>query len=219
MADLNTGIEAQIIANGIDLQRCRQQVKRLKQDVKPYILYLNRLEKRKGPRYLIRAYRRYLQTTEHQPLPLIIAGDGPQAKLLRSDVERFNLEKLVSFEGYVSSQRKWELFVNAQVYVSPAPYGESFGIVLLEAMATQTPFIAGNNEGYQVVAQADGQVSLVNPRQLINFAKTLDRFCNDQALRQRWLTWANEAVEAYDYPRIVDQYEACFKAVMSQYFF
>ena len=217
VANLKTETKIQIIPNGIDLERYQQEASALRKPQKqPYILYLNRLEKRKGPRCLIKAYSAYLKNTNHPPLPLIIAGHGPQAKMLRNDVERLGLKDFVRFEGYVSKERKMELFSNAHLYVTPALYGESFGIVLLEAMATQTPFIAGDNEGYRVVSQQAGRLSLVDPRNSAKFARSLEAFCNDQELRARWLEWSDEAVQQYAYPNIVDQYAASFKKAIVQ---
>lgn len=208
---IDSRFPVQVIPNGIDLTEYKKSIQEAKNPKKePYILYLNRLEKRKGPRLLLKAYLEYVQETMHQPLPLVIAGAGPQMYSLQSFVERYNLGDLVTFEGFVSNQRKMELFANAHLYVSPAPYGESFGIVLLEAMAADLPIVAGNNEGYRSVLKNRGAGSLVNPYKTQVFARFLDHFGNDEDLRQDWLTWAQAEVELYDYPLIADQYEACF---------
>ena len=208
-------LKVQIIPNGIDCKQYKAQIEKArKQDIQPYILYLNRLEKRKGPLLLLQAYRQYVDRAGSQPLPLIVAGSGPQADHLKDYANRNGLSKLVDFAGYVDDQRKLELFANARIYVSPAPFGESFGIVLLEAMAADLPLIAGNNEGYRTVLRDQGAESLVNPYATEAFAKALDAFCNDDALRLRWSSWARTEIQQYDYPSIVDQYEACFKEVV-----
>ena len=205
--------KARVIPNAINLSDYQKQIadKRKKDSQQPFILYLNRLERRKGPRLLIRAYHRYVQQTLSTPCKLVIAGSGPQLPTLQADVARLGLQSLVSFEGFVSEERKMELFANAHLYVSPAPHGESFGIVLLEAMAANLPIVAGNNEGYQCVLQDQGSQSLIHPRRYVEFAKALEKFCNNQELRQSWLAWSEKEILKYDYPLIVDQYEACFK--------
>ena len=200
----------QIIPNAIDCATYQADIKQARQaTIEPYMFYLNRLERRKGPRFLLKAYRRYM-TQVTQPLPLIIAGNGPQKDNLQAYVARHNLQKLVRFEGYVSTERKLELFANAQLYVSPALYGESFGIVLLEAMAANVPIVAGNNEGYQTVLQDIGAESLIDPHRQQEFADTLARFGHDDKARANWQAWASQAITQYDYPLIVDQYEKCF---------
>ena len=214
---VNGEYEPIIIPNAIDLADHQAQLEAHKRlDPAPYILYLNRLEKRKGPRLLIQAYHRYLSQTISDPVPLVIAGTGPMAEVLKSDVERYGLQGFVSFEGYVSEDRKYELFANARLYVSPAPFGESFGIVLLESMVANLPIVAGDNEGYRGVLKNQGKASLVNPHDIPKFASALEQFCNNQTLRDAWQSWARSEISNYDYPIIVDQYEDCFNRVYQQ---
>ena len=206
-------MEVQIIPNAIDCASYGRQIAAHRlSGQSPYILYLNRLERRKGPMLLLKAYRQYVGQTRRPTLPLIMAGAGPQADSLSNYVIRHQLDNLVTFEGFVSDQRKLELFANAHLYVSPAPFGESFGIVLLEAMAADLPLVAGSNEGYRTVLQGYGANSLVNPREKDGFAASLDLFCNNDELRTDWTVWAQSEIKNYDYPLVVDRYEECFKA-------
>ena len=206
--------KVRIIPNAIDCGNYRRQIKASRQpNRRPYILYLNRLERRKGPRLLLKAYRHYV-AQNGAPLPLVMAGSGPQAESLASYVANHRLGRLVSFEGYVSEERKMELFSNARLYVSPAPFGESFGIVLLEAMAAGLPIVAGHNEGYKTVLSGAGAASLVNPYKSESFAASLLKFAHDDDQRQRWLEWSRAEIEKYDYPLIIDQYENCFKETL-----
>ena len=203
--------KVRIIPNAIDYDNyCRQIKAGRRADQRPYILYLNRLERRKGPRLLLKAYRYYAE--QHSaPLPLVIAGSGPLAESLASYVANYRLGRLVSFEGYVSEERKMELFANARLYVAPAPFGESFGIVLLEAMAAGLPVVAGHNEGYKTVLTGAGAKSLINPYKSDAFAASLLAFTHDDDHRRRWLEWSQEEIKKYDYPLIIDQYENCFR--------
>lgn len=211
VTNLKIDVDVQIIPNGIDLKRYKEATEKYhRPDSPPFILYLNRLDKQKGAPYLLEAYAQYRRLTQKPPLPLVIAGQGPQARILKRNARLLNLQEFISFEGFVSEERKHDLLANAHLYVTPAPYGETFGIVLLEAMASQTPFIAGDNEGYRVVAQGKGSISLIDPRRADRFAQLIDLFCNNQQLRREWLQWSNEAILQYDFPHIIDQYEACF---------
>ena len=211
---VNKDFKVSIIPNAIDYGNYRQEIQKARRsDLDPFILYLNRLERRKGPRLLLKAYRRYVEQNE-SPLPLIIAGSGPQAESLANYVVNHQLGKLVSFEGFVSEERKMELFANAQLYVAPAPFGESFGIVLLEAMAADLPIVAGHNEGYKTVLTGDGRDSLINPHQSESFANRLTKLTHDQESRRVWLEWSQAEIQKYDYPVIIDQYENCFHETM-----
>jgi phosphatidylinositol alpha-mannosyltransferase len=102
----------------------------------------------------------------------------------------------------------------ADLFCSPAVYGESFGIVLLEAMAMNKVIVAGDNPGYSAVMQGRGQLSLINPRDTVEFARRLSIMLNDEALRALWRQWAKEYILRYDYARIVDEYEEVYSQAL-----
>ena len=104
-----------------------------------------------------------------------------------------------------------KLFAQADLFCSPAIYGESFGIVLLEAMASGCVTVAGNNPGYDAVMSGLGQVSVVNPKDTQEFARRLELLTTDLALRKIWREWAKNRAEQHTYERIIDQYEAVYK--------
>lgn len=195
----------QIVPNGIDLKK--YQIARKTAKPEDIIFFIGRLERRKGLKYLIRAVQK-LQTTKPH-VRLVVAGDGPD----RQQLERYAKEHdvHVQFLGQINEVAKLRLFHRASVFCSPARYGESFGIVLLEAMACGLPTVAGDNPGYASVLQGTGQLSLVDPRNTAEFARKLDLMMSDQAIRQAWQDWAAHTVEQYNYPHIVDQYEAIYQ--------
>jgi phosphatidylinositol alpha-mannosyltransferase len=199
-----------IIPNGIDLNKYK-----LSRIPKPRdqltILYIGRLERRKGVKYLLEAYQRLEHDDSH--VQLIIAGDGPERErleMLRDDLKLRNVE----FLGYVSEERKLELLNRAALFCSPAVFGESFGIVLLEAMATGKVCVAGNNSGYIDVMKDLGAISIVNPHDREEFARRLKLLLYDEPLRELWRKWALHYVKQYNYPNIVDQYEELYKEAL-----
>ena len=197
-----------IIPNGIDLKKYHKAVrtKKHKKGLKT-ILYIGRLEGRKGVKYLLQAYQ--LLTQDIDDVQLIIAGDGPNREKLELLAEDLKLPN-VSFLGYVSQELKIELLQQADIYCSPAIYGESFGIVLLEAMATDTVIVAGNNSGYSDVMQELGAVSIINPHDDVEFARRLKLLLENEGLRQLWKGWADDYVQQFSYEHIVDKYEALY---------
>ena len=217
VVDIYEDYPVNIIPNGINYQEFSKATKKSQPSLSsPFMLFLNRLEKRKGPKLLLKAYRIYAQEMGDQALPLIIAGRGPQKRSLEAYVANYNLGHLIHFEGYVSHERKLELMSTASLYVSPAPYGESFGIVLLEAMAANLPIVAGNNAGYRGVLKDTGAQSLINPYKSSYFAKHLQRLGHQEEIRKEWQAWAATEIQKYDFAKIGAAYEACFQQAVKQ---
>jgi phosphatidylinositol alpha-mannosyltransferase len=207
-----TGREVHIIPNGIDLAKYTYKPQ-FKTPRKQSILYIGRLEKRKGVIYLLKAYAALAESHPH--LSLVLAGDGDQRLGLEAYVEDKKIPR-VSFLGFISEKQKLDLLHQATIFCSPALYGESFGIVLLEAMASGTVTVAGNNVGYAGVLNGDGQVALVNPKKISEFSKKLSTLLQDTELRQKWLEWAIKEVQQYDYPHVVDKYEVIYKQTLKK---
>lgn len=202
-----------IIPNGIDLRKYKKKTTRKKSDEKT-ILYVGRLERRKGTKYLLQAFR--ILSQDNPNVKLLIAGDGPdreKLELLADDLKLHN----VSFLGFISEDLKLQLLSEADLFCSPAIFGESFGIVLLEAMATGTVSVAGNNSGYADLMQGVGALSLVNPEDTAEFARRLNILLSEEPIRALWKKWAAGYVEQFDYPLVVDQYEALYKEAMEQH--
>jgi phosphatidylinositol alpha-mannosyltransferase len=202
-----------IVPNGIDLKKYTTQKHRPASREKT-ILFIGRLEKRKGVEHLLQAYN--LLVTREPDVQLIIAGDGPDREKLQYLASDLNLGK-VTFTGYVSEEEKLQLLQETDLFCAPALYGESFGIVLLEAMATGAVTVAGNNPGYSSVLQDLGSLSLVNPKETEEFARRLDVMLHDEELRKLWKKWANEQVQQYSYTRIVDQYLEIYESAYTRH--
>jgi phosphatidylinositol alpha-mannosyltransferase len=203
-----------IIPNGIDLVKYKPRAYRKKAGDKETILYIGRLERRKGVKYLLRAYR--ILSQDNPDLELIIAGDGPERERLELLSEDLKLSN-VSFLGYISEDLKLELLSKADIFCSPAIFGESFGIVLLEAMAMRTVCVAGNNSGYSDLMQGIGSMSIINPEDSVEFARRLDTLLHEQKLRQLWKDWAKTYVKQFNYPNVVKQYEAFYKEALKEH--
>lgn len=199
-----------IIPNGISLDKYKN-IKSTKNSAKKTILYIGRLEKRKGVRYLLDAFAKLSES--HKDVQLLIAGAGPEENSLKQRVDEYGIKR-VKFLGYVTEDEKLNLLHSADVMSSPARYGESFGIVLLEAMASGLPVVAGDNPGYEGVLKGTGKLSLVDVKSSSDFARRLEIFLYDESLRKIWLDWANDYVKQFDYPLIVDRYEQLYSQLI-----
>ena len=188
-----------IIANGIDIDKyASKQVKNSKT-----ILYIGRLERRKGVKYLLEAYR--LVKLREPSARLVIVGDGPDRRKLETIIDEKQIDDVV-FAGFVSDSEKRKLLLEARVFCSPAIFGESFGIVLLEAMASGTPVVAGDNSGYRSVLKERGSLSLVDPKDAQMFASRLELFYADNKVREIWNEWASDYIKQFSYDIIAKQY-------------
>lgn len=177
------------------------------------ILYIGRLERRKGVINLLKAYARLRKT--HDDVRLVIAGDGKLRPRLEAKVAKEKIPD-VSFEGFISEKRKIKLLRSADLYCSPALFGESFGIVLLEAMAAECVLVAGNNPGYAGVMTGRGKISLVDPKDDSSFMQRMELLLYDSEIRGLWLEWARDYVKQFDYPKIVDKYEELYERALKQ---
>jgi len=205
----------QIIPNGIDLRRySKRPSSSVRHPKMKTIFYVGRLEDRKGVKFLLRAFNEL--TTKHKDVQLLIAGSGPDENKLREYVTELAIPR-VTFLGYINDEEKIHQMHRADVFCSPARYGESFGIVLLEAMAAGTPTVAGDNSGYISTMKDLGAISLVNPQDTIDFARRLELLIFNEELRKAWQKWAKNYVKQFDYKHVVDMYEDCYKKALKKH--
>ena len=174
-----------IIPNGIDVEHfaANAQPWPQYQDGKTNLLFVGRLEKRKGLKYLLAAYSRL--KWEYPNLRLIVVGPGnldPESHQILSARNPADVELV----GGVSYQDLPRYYASADIFCSPATGQESFGIVLLEAMAAGKPIVASAIEGYAGIIQ-NGEQGLLFPRKDPDaLADTLATLINDPARPPAW---------------------------------
>jgi phosphatidylinositol alpha-mannosyltransferase len=203
-----------IIPNGIDLDRYKAPARRADKRKHKTIFYVGRLEGRKGVKYLLQAFA---SVQEKDPeTSLIIAGDGPEREKLEMLADDLKLRN-VTFAGYISEEEKLKYMKDADLFTAPALYGESFGIVLLEAMASGLVTVAGDNPGYSSVMQGLGTISLVDPKDSDEYARRLHLLLNEPDLRKLWRAWAADEIKQYSYPNVVSQYEEIYDQALKNH--
>jgi len=200
------------IPNGVDLGNFKP-VSRKVPGLHKKILFVGRLEHRKGVKYLIQAFAQLRQ--QRDDVELILAGAGPDRTKLEQLAVTLGVQDDVYFLGFVDNATKLRLLAEADLFCSPAIFGESFGLVLLEAMATGLVTIAGSNEGYAAVMQGLGALSLLDPHDTVDFARRVALLLDNEDLRKLWRAWALEYVKQFDYETIIDQYEQLYKRALA----
>jgi len=173
--------EYKIIPNGVDVAEYRNaRAFPEYRDGKFNILFTGRLEPRKGATYLIRAYAAL--KAKHPETRLIVVGVGPQLGQLRRFVRDERVGDVL-FAGRVADGDKARFFRTADVFCAPSTGQESFGIVLLEAMAAGLPVVASDIHGYKRVVQRNVSGLLVEPRDAGALEAALERLIEDPVLR------------------------------------
>lgn len=205
-----------VIPNGIDLDEFTPKGKTIDKfdDGKINILFLGRVEERKGLIYLLKAFK-ILEQKYPEKLRLIVVGDGPLRVYCQNWVRK-NRVKNVAWELKIKENQAAEYYRACDIYCSPAIYGESFGIVLIEAMAIGRPVVAFANEGYKgVLEKGKGSRFLVKPKDFKTLARKLDILIKNKGERIAMGKWGIKESKKYAWPKIADQvlafYEECRK--------
>lgn len=188
-------IQTTVVPNTIDISKfetSHSQIYRTSQK----IAFLGRLVERKGCEELLQAFeilkRRLPEVT------LEIAGNGPLRKKLEKIAIDKGLGDSVKFLGYIDEKDKPTFLASAAIACFPALGGESFGIVLIEAMAAGSGVVlGGNNPGYVSVLGEDSKV-LVDPRDSSAFALVLEKFLTDKDLFKKTHEYQHSQVMQYD---------------------
>ena len=201
-----------VIPNGVDTARFDRAVPIARwQDGTRNLLFVGRHEPRKGLLDALKAYRLLRKTG--CDCRLLIVGSGPQEKEARRYVATRRLSG-VEFLGRVSDAQKAQLFKNAEVYLSPATGGESFGIVLLEAMAAGTPIVCSDIHGYKGVVRRDREALLVPPRNPKALAAAVASLLNDDEARAAMSQAGRERAEEFSWPRVTARVESYYNFVI-----
>ena len=192
-----------VIPNGIDFPRFNTRYPPLDlfSDSRPTVLFVGRLEKRKGLRYLLRAWPMVL---ERQPeARLIVVGRGRPLEGYRRFAARQGWSPAdVSFAGYVSSEDLPRYYQACDVFCAPNTGQESFGIVLLEAMAAGAPIVASDIPGYRDVISHGEQGLLVERQNPAALADALCRLLANPETRAQMRRVGQETARAFDWSRV-----------------
>ena len=192
----------EVLFNGVPVERFRQ--------VKPHptegptIFFVGRHEPRKGLAVLLAAMRLL-----PDDVVLWVAGDGPQTETLR---RRMAGDDRIRWLGRLSEEEKISRLRGAHVFCAPSLRGESFGVVLLEAMAAETPIVASDIPGYARVARPGIEATLVPPGDTTRLAAALRQTLStpgDLVLR------GIERAERFSMDRLAERYEAVYRRVLA----
>ena len=192
--------EYKIVPNGVEPGRYQRAVPIARyRDGVPNVLFVGRMEPRKGLIHLLRAFRKLQR--DGVRARLLLVGTGPGEREARRYVLTRQLDD-VEFLGRVSEAQKAQLFKTADIYVSPATGRESFGIVLLEAMSAGAPIICSDIHGYRGVVRRERDGILVEPGNADALATSIRRLIDDPALRAQLSCAGEERAQLFTWERV-----------------
>ncbi|HXX59117.1 MAG TPA: glycosyltransferase family 4 protein [Dehalococcoidales bacterium] len=208
--------EYEIIPNGIDTHYFRPDVKPIEQyqDGKLNIVFMGRLEYRKGLNYLLKAF---LEIKKQMPeTRLIICGPGIRLRKRYEDWVKKNKLSDVIFTGLVSHEDQPRYYRTADIFCAPNTGHESFGLILLEAMATARPIVATSIEGFAAVV-TQGEEGLLVPAETVKpLADALLSLLNDKARREQMGQKGLITARKYDWEGVASRVLAYYEKTMKE---
>jgi phosphatidylinositol alpha-mannosyltransferase len=201
-----------IIPNGVDLQRFSPDGELIARfsDGAPTILFIGRFEKRKGLMYALEAYKNLLVFVPDARM--IVVGDGAMREEAEGFVRENNLNN-VHFEGVAEEVLLPSYYRSATVLCAPSLYGESFGMILLEAMACGTPVVGFANAGYSSVLRTpscekssfEPRDILVKPGDATLLARAMKKILCDTRLHDEVRAWGLAHCQEFSWDKVAQK--------------
>lgn len=204
MAMAAVGGTYELLFNGVDLDAYDGSPP--PPPVHPTVLFLGRHEPRKGLDVLLDAMGELPADVR-----LWVAGDGPETTELRRRVAG---DVRIQWLGRLSETEKLERLRTATVFCAPSLRGESFGVVLLEAMAARTAVVATSLPGYANVARADLDALLVPPGDASGLAAALRRALYEPECNAALVASGSQRVTDFSMAQLAERYEGLYERVL-----
>ena len=205
------GGDYEVLFNGVELDAIRSSVPWTPEAGestarRPVVFFCGRHEERKGLRVLVDAVRR-----ADLDVDVWIGSDGPDTAELTASTDgdgRFH------WLGRVTDDEKFARLRGADVFCAPSLRGESFGVVLIEAMAAGTAVVASALDGYRNVATSDVDSLLVEPGDVDQLGAALARVIGDPELSTRLRTAGDARAEEFAMTSLADRYLEIYRSII-----
>ena len=204
LAQLSFDGDYQIVPNGVDVPRFAKATPWPTD--RPSILFVGRHEPRKGLGVLLDAFAGL-----ERDAVLWVAGDGPETDALRR-----RGDPGVEWIGRISEEEKARRLRAATVFCAPALGGESFGIVLLEAMAASTAVVASDIEGFRNVARADRDALLVEPGAPGAVRDALRRALDDPSRRAELIASGEQRAGEFSMRHVAERFITLYESAIER---
>ncbi|MBI2984381.1 MAG: glycosyltransferase family 4 protein [Candidatus Kerfeldbacteria bacterium] len=206
-------VDLTIIPNGVDVERFSPSVPAVAKyrDGRLTILFVGRMDPRKGAKFLFAALP-YIER-RLKNYRVLVVGTGWMQKYYDALIPH-HLRRRVEFAGYISPEELPRYYRSADIYCSPATGNESFGIVLLEAMASGVPIVASDIDGYRWVVEPGQEGLLVPPRSPPHLANAIVELADNDRQRRQMGELGRAKAMQYAWPKVVDRIEAVYRQIL-----
>jgi phosphatidylinositol alpha-mannosyltransferase len=214
LAQRYIGGDYQILPNGVELDRfvaSSQNASITHSDsslMRRSIFFCGRHEPRKGLEVLLQAH-----ATLPDNVDLLIASEGPETERLKRE---WAGDSRIMWLGRISDAEKAKRLSQADVFCAPSLGGESFGVVLIEAMAAATPIVASALDGYMNVATHEVDALLVEPNDPAALEAALRRILLDQELAHRLVHRGQERATGFSMVQLASTYVDIYRRVIAE---
>lgn len=220
-AQSDFGLEAELVPCPVDVRRF-QNGRRLPEydDGKVNIVFLGRLEERKGVQHLLNALG-MLDSSLYEDVRVLIGGRGHLHASLEEQADKLKLRdsdgrSIVRFLGRVAEEDKGDLLASADITVLPATAGESFGIIVVEALAAGGVVVAGDNPGYRSILEKRTEEMLVGSQDYEQFAGVLTPLIQYAHYRAEVKEKQQRDLTEYDIPTVGARILAIYREALEQ---
>ena len=203
-----------LVPNGIDHHRFNPQIEPFERfrDGAFNVLFVGRMDKRKGLKYLFRAMNTLARTGSRR-IRFIVVGENGLRRLL---LPRLDGRIEIHFAGLVSRDILPRFYASSDVFCSPAVEKESFGIVLLEAMASGIPVVGTSIPGYLNLLEHRRNALVVPPRNPEALAGAVLELLHDDLLRQKLRRSGLEFARPYSWDIVTARLESVYRETLSR---
>ena len=176
----------------------------------PRILFMGRFDPRNGLDTLLEATR--ILMDEGRRFVVEVVGDGPMRPVYHRQARNLGVWDRIEWLGLLDRERP-RLYREATVFASPCVLA-SFGVVLLEAMASGTPVVCADNVGFRQVIRDGAPGRFVAPHDARELAAGIGELLDDGALRREWGARGREVViDRYAWPEVARQVEGVYREI------
>lgn len=198
-----------VIPSGVSLEKFKPIDHKINLPTK--LLFVGRLSIQKNIPLLIKSFEHAIKNG-CKNITLEIVGDGEDRSKIVDLIEDEKLQESVILHGVLRGEKLYKMFSNSDIFILTSRE-ESFGIVLIEAMASGLPIIASDIPGLRNVVE-NGKTGLLVEPSIENFAKAIEKMINDHKLREKLITNGLREVKKYNWDKIVEKFEGVYKEVL-----